>query len=86
MKPTSISPPWKRNEPSMTKKSTPAEDILADLFSRSMKLSFNGSENRSAFRVRRAHAKKKEESESPESSWWIRNSLSLRAAAVVARK
>ena len=38
------------------------EDIVADLFSRSLKLSFNGSENRSALRVRRAHAKKKEES------------------------
>jgi tetratricopeptide (TPR) repeat protein len=37
------------------------EDIVADLFSRSLKLSFNGSENRSALRVRRAHAKKKEE-------------------------
>ena len=37
------------------------EDIVADLFSRSLKLSFDGSENRSALRVRRAHAKKKEE-------------------------
>jgi hypothetical protein len=37
------------------------EDIVADLFSRSLKLSFDGSENRSAVRVRRAHAKKKEE-------------------------
>jgi len=37
------------------------EDIVADLFSRSLKLSFTGSENRSALRVRRAHAKKKEE-------------------------
>ena len=37
------------------------EDIVADLFSRSLKLSFDGSEKRSALRVRRAHAKKKEE-------------------------
>jgi tetratricopeptide (TPR) repeat protein len=39
-----------------------AEDILADLFNRSMKLTFNGSENRSALRVKRARVKKKEES------------------------
>jgi hypothetical protein len=39
-----------------------AEDILADLFNRSMKLAFNGSENRSALRVKRARVKKKEES------------------------
>jgi tetratricopeptide (TPR) repeat protein len=38
-----------------------AEDIVADLFNRSMKLSFNGSEKRSAVRVRRARVKKKEE-------------------------
>jgi tetratricopeptide (TPR) repeat protein len=36
-----------------------AEDILADLFSRSMKLPFNGSENRSALRLKRARVKKK---------------------------
>jgi len=39
-----------------------AEDILADLFSRAMKLTFNGSEKRSALRVKRARVKKKEES------------------------
>jgi tetratricopeptide (TPR) repeat protein len=39
-----------------------AEDIVADLFNRSMKLTFNGSENRSALRVKRARVKKKEES------------------------
>jgi tetratricopeptide (TPR) repeat protein len=38
-----------------------AEDIVADLFNRGMNLSFNGSEKRSAIRVRRARAKKKEE-------------------------
>jgi len=38
-----------------------AEDIVADLFNRSMKLAFNGSENRSALRVKRARVKKKEE-------------------------
>jgi tetratricopeptide (TPR) repeat protein len=39
-----------------------AEDIVADLFNRSMKLTFNGSGNRSALRVKRARVKKKEES------------------------
>src|SRR5712691_1131450 len=39
-----------------------AEDIVADLFNRAMKLTFNGSENRSALRVKRARVKKKEES------------------------
>ena len=39
-----------------------AEDIVADLFNRSMKLTFNGSEKRSALRVKRARVKKKEES------------------------
>jgi tetratricopeptide (TPR) repeat protein len=38
-----------------------AQDILSDLFSRAMKLPFDGSENRSALRVKRARAKKKEE-------------------------
>ena len=38
-----------------------AEDIIADLFNRSMNLSFNGSEKRSAIRARRARVKKKEE-------------------------
>jgi tetratricopeptide (TPR) repeat protein len=39
-----------------------AEDLLSDLFNRSMNLSFNGSEKRSAMRVRRARVSKKEES------------------------
>jgi tetratricopeptide (TPR) repeat protein len=39
-----------------------AEDIVADLLNRAMKLTFNGSENRSALRVKRARVKKKEES------------------------
>lgn len=39
-----------------------ADDIVSDLFNRSMKLTFNGSENRSALRVKRARVKKKEES------------------------
>jgi tetratricopeptide (TPR) repeat protein len=38
-----------------------AEDIVADLFERSMKLDFNGAENRSALRVKRARVKKKEQ-------------------------
>jgi tetratricopeptide (TPR) repeat protein len=38
-----------------------AEDIVADLFNRSMKLAFNGSEKRSAVRVKRAQVKKKKE-------------------------
>ena len=38
-----------------------AEDIVADLFNRSMNLSFNGSEKRSAMRAKRARVKKKEE-------------------------
>jgi tetratricopeptide (TPR) repeat protein len=38
-----------------------AEDIVADLFNRSMNLTFNGSEKRSALRARRARVKKKEE-------------------------
>jgi tetratricopeptide (TPR) repeat protein len=38
-----------------------AEDIVSDLFNRAMKLSFEGSENRSALRVKRARVKKKEE-------------------------
>jgi tetratricopeptide (TPR) repeat protein len=40
-----------------------AEDVLADLFCRSMKLSFEGSENRSALRVQRARAKKREQNQ-----------------------
>jgi len=38
-----------------------AEDIVSDLLSRAMKLSFEGSEKRSALRVKRARVKKKEE-------------------------
>jgi tetratricopeptide (TPR) repeat protein len=38
-----------------------AEDLVADLFNRSMKLAFNGSENRSAIRTKRARVKKKEQ-------------------------
>jgi tetratricopeptide (TPR) repeat protein len=38
-----------------------AEDILSDLLNRAMKLAFNGSEKRSALRVKRARVKKKEE-------------------------
>ncbi len=38
-----------------------AEDIVADLFNRSMNLTFNGSEKRSALRAKRARVKKKEE-------------------------
>jgi len=38
-----------------------AEDIVADLFNRSMNLTFNGPENRRALRAKRARVKKKEE-------------------------
>ena len=38
-----------------------AEDIVADLFNRAMNLTFNGSENRSAVRVKRARVKKKDD-------------------------
>jgi tetratricopeptide (TPR) repeat protein len=38
-----------------------AEDIVADLFNRSMNLTFNGDEKRSAIRAKRARVKKKEE-------------------------
>ncbi len=38
-----------------------AGDIVADLFNRAMKLSFNGSEKRSALRAKRAQVKKKEQ-------------------------
>ena len=38
-----------------------AEDILSDLFNRAMNLAFNGSEHRSAIRVRRARVKKKDD-------------------------
>jgi tetratricopeptide (TPR) repeat protein len=38
-----------------------AEDIVSDLLGRSMKLLLNGSENRSALRVKRAQVKKKEQ-------------------------
>jgi len=38
-----------------------AEDIVSDLFNRSMNLTFNGSEKRSAMRAKRARAKKKEQ-------------------------
>lgn len=38
-----------------------AGDIVSDLFNRAMNLTFNGSENRSALRVRRARVKKKED-------------------------
>ena len=41
-----------------------AEDILADLFNRAMKLSFNGSDKRSALRTKRAQAKKNEQNKS----------------------
>ncbi len=37
-----------------------AEEIVADLFNRSMNLTFNGDENRSALRAKRARVKKKE--------------------------
>jgi tetratricopeptide (TPR) repeat protein len=38
-----------------------AGDIVSDLFNRAMNLTFNGSENRSALRARRARVKKKED-------------------------
>lgn len=38
-----------------------AEELVADLFNRSMKLAFNGSEKRSAIRAKRARVKKKEQ-------------------------
>ena len=38
-----------------------AEDIVADLFNRSMNLTFNGDENRSALRAKRARVKKKDQ-------------------------
>jgi tetratricopeptide (TPR) repeat protein len=38
-----------------------AEDIIADLFNRSMNLTFNGDEKRSALRAKRARVKKKED-------------------------
>jgi tetratricopeptide (TPR) repeat protein len=38
-----------------------AEDIVADLFNRSMNLTFNGDEKRSALRAKRARVKKKDE-------------------------
>jgi hypothetical protein len=38
-----------------------AEDIISDLFNRAMNLTFNGPENRSALRAKRARVKKKEE-------------------------
>ncbi len=38
-----------------------AEDILADLFNRALNLTFNGPENRSALRAKRARVKKKED-------------------------
>ena len=38
-----------------------AADIVSDLFNRSMNLTFNGSENRSAIRARRARVQKKDE-------------------------
>jgi tetratricopeptide (TPR) repeat protein len=41
-----------------------AEDIVADLFNRSMNLTFNGSEKRSAIRAKRARVKKKEQNKS----------------------
>jgi tetratricopeptide (TPR) repeat protein len=39
-----------------------AEDLVSDLFNRAMNLSFNGSEKRTALRVKRARVKKKEQS------------------------
>jgi tetratricopeptide (TPR) repeat protein len=41
-----------------------AGDIVGDLFNRSMNLTFNGSENRSALRAKRARVTKKEEAKS----------------------
>ena len=38
-----------------------AEDIVADLFNRALNLTFNGPENRSALRAKRARVKKKED-------------------------
>jgi tetratricopeptide (TPR) repeat protein len=38
-----------------------AEEIVADLFNRAMNLTFNGDENRSAIRAKRARVKKKED-------------------------
>ncbi len=41
-------------------------DIVADLFNRSMNLTFNGSENRSALRAKRARVQKKDAKKSPQ--------------------
>ena len=43
-----------------------AGDIISDLFNRSMNLSFNGSESRSALRVKRARVKKRAMKGKPE--------------------
>ena len=58
-----------------------AEDIVADLFNRSMKLTFNGSEKRSAIARQRARVKKKETKQSQEPSRRLCHSFSLCAAA-----
>ena len=59
-----------------------AEDIVADLFNRSMKLTFNGSERRSAVRVKRAQVKKKEQNKARKPCGWLCHSLCVCAAAV----
>ena len=41
-----------------------ADDIVSDLFNRALNLTFNGPENRSALRAKRARVKKKEENKS----------------------
>ena len=63
-----------------------AEDIVADLFNRSMNLTFNGSEKRSAVRVKRARVKKKEENKAQEPGWRLCHSVCLCATAIGARE
>ena len=64
-----ISPRWNAKRAKYDEEVDEAEDIVADLFNRSMKLTFNGSEKRSAMRAKRAQVKKKEEESCQVTAW-----------------
>ena len=55
------SAPWTPSAAKYDEEVDEAEDIIADLFNRAMNLTFNGSENRSALRAKRARVKKKDD-------------------------
>ena len=61
-----------------------AGDIISDLFNRAMNLTFNGPENRSALRARRARVAKKDKGKAQEQNRRLCHSFCLRPAATFA--